>query len=83
MWESARMIPSSQKLKELSLSNDWIEGAKRSACTLRRFDRLNSSMRPKSSSKAETEETDVLAFVAKNTFPAEDPTVATGERAGT
>lgn len=50
---------------------------------IQEFDRLNSSMRPKSSSKAETEETDVLAFVAKNTFPAEDPTVATGERAGT
>jgi len=40
-------------------------------------------MKPRSSSRPETEETAVLAFAGKNTFPAEDPMAATGEKAGT
>jgi len=39
-------------------------------------------MKQKPSLKLETEETAVLAFAVKNTFPEEAPTAATGERAG-
>ena len=50
---------------------------------LRGFYPSNLSMKQKSSSKAETEETAASAFAVKNMFPAEAPTAATGEKAGT
>jgi hypothetical protein len=47
------------------------------------FDRSNLSMKRKSSSKRETEETAVSVFGVKNTFPGAGPTAATEEKAGT
>jgi len=40
-------------------------------------------MKQKSSSKPVMEETAASVFAVKNMFPEEDPTAATGERAGT
>ncbi|MDH4265492.1 MAG: hypothetical protein OEW45_07615 [Deltaproteobacteria bacterium] len=47
------------------------------------IDRSNLLMKRRSSSKLETEETVALAFAVKNMSPAEDPTVAMGEKAET
>jgi hypothetical protein len=45
---------------------------------LRRLDPSNSSMKQKSSSRAEMEEKAAVVFAVKNLFPAEAPTAAMG-----